>query len=379
MKWPLVRLDECARIVGGATPSTSVPSYWDGDISWVTPKDLSDLEGTHISQTPRKITESGLASCAAEILPSGSVLFSSRAPIGHVAITTAPMATNQGFKSLVPDKRRAEAGYLYWWLRCHRTFMESLGNGATFKEVSKAVVARVEIPLPPLGEQRQIAEILYQADALRQRRKESEGMLARLSDGMFRQSFGDPRLEANRWSVVPFEQACADQTSRSSKLQRGEYQSEGKFPVVDQGQDFIAGWSDDDELLCRSSSPVIVFGDHTRKVKYVDFPFIVGADGAKVLAPSSLYNPLFFAYLLERMPIPNLGYSRHMREVKRLVYPCPPRELQDRFAMQVAGISQQIERNTAHARSLDALFASLQHRAFTGQLTRSDEGPLETA
>jgi len=169
--WPKVRLEECTEIVSGATPSTSESTYWDGDICWATPKDLSELDGAYISDTPRKITRSGLQSCAATVLPPDSVLFSSRAPIGHVAINTVPMATNQGFKSFVPNRERVHAKFLYHWLRRNRPYLESLGNGATFKEVSKAVVARIEIPLPTLAEQRRIAEILDKADALRAKRR----------------------------------------------------------------------------------------------------------------------------------------------------------------------------------------------------------------
>src|SRR5206468_112314 len=96
-EWPKVRLDECAEIIAGATPSTSVEAFWGGDVCWATPKDMSELEGAFIANTPRKLTHAGLENCAAKILPAGSVLFSSRAPIGHVAVNTVPMATNQGF------------------------------------------------------------------------------------------------------------------------------------------------------------------------------------------------------------------------------------------------------------------------------------------
>src|SRR6266851_9576711 len=154
MTWERVRLDQCTRIVSGATPSTSVGEFWDGDICWTTPKDLSSLDGAYLNDTPRKLTEAGIRNCAAEVLPAGSVLFSSRAPIGHVAINRVPMATNQGFKSFIPKASKLDAGFLFWWLKCHRSYLEGLGNGATFKEVSKSVVARIEIQLPPLAEQR---------------------------------------------------------------------------------------------------------------------------------------------------------------------------------------------------------------------------------
>lgn len=95
-------LGEVAEITSGATPRSAVAEYWGGDVLWATPTDLSKLDGAYLSQTQRTITGAGLASCAAPVLPAGSVLLSSRAPIGHVAINTVPMATNQGFKSLVP-------------------------------------------------------------------------------------------------------------------------------------------------------------------------------------------------------------------------------------------------------------------------------------
>lgn len=109
--WEIKRLDEVARIVAGSTPKTDVPSYWDGDIFWATPKDLSSLDGKTLTNTTRKITAAGLKSCAAEVLPPDSVLFSSRAPIGLTAINEIPTATNQGFKSFVPKKDVLDSGY----------------------------------------------------------------------------------------------------------------------------------------------------------------------------------------------------------------------------------------------------------------------------
>lgn len=191
MNWSKVALAEVATIVSGATPKTGVSEFWDGGIPWATPKDLSDLGTATIAQTPRTISEAGLRSCAATILPAGSVLFSSRAPIGHVAINTVPMATNQGFKSLVPKAGKLEAGYLYHWLRANREQLESLGNGATFKEVSKAVVSRVEIPLPPIEEQRRIAAILDHANALRGAAAAALASFDDLRAATFRHMFGD--------------------------------------------------------------------------------------------------------------------------------------------------------------------------------------------
>jgi type I restriction enzyme S subunit len=172
MSWKQTTLGEVADIVSGATPKSDVLSYWDGPVAWATPTDLSQLNGKYISKTIRTISEDGLSACSTRLLPPGSVLFSSRAPIGLVAINTKPMATNQGFKSFVP-RPGLSADFLFWWLKSNRKQLEDLGNGATFKEVSKAVVSRVPLLLPSLSEQRRIAAILDKADDIRRKREQA--------------------------------------------------------------------------------------------------------------------------------------------------------------------------------------------------------------
>ena len=201
-------LDQCCTIVSGATPKTLVEEYWDGDICWTTPKDLSNLETHYLADTPRKITNLGLASCGASVLPSGSVLFSSRAPIGHVAINAVPMATNQGFKSFIPKAGILDAKFLFHWLRKNRAYLESLGNGATFKEVSKATVSRIEIDLPPIADQRRIAAILDQADALRAKRREALAQLDSLTQSIFIEMFGDSVSNPKNWPVAGIDEVC---------------------------------------------------------------------------------------------------------------------------------------------------------------------------
>lgn len=367
MSWPIVALGEVAEIVSGATPKTSTAEYWDGEIAWATPKDLSGLNGKYLIETPRNLTEAGLKSCAAKLLPERSVLFSSRAPIGHVAINTKPMATNQGFKSMIPGPKLS-ADFLYWWLRANRSAIERLGSGATFKEVSKAVVSRIEIPLPPLDEQKRIAAILDKADALRRAQRKAADLLNRLAVSRFRALFGDPSSNAQRYPLRAFGEVFRDETSKSPKVQRGDYKASGRFPVVDQGKSLVAGWVDDERLLNGSALPVVIFGDHTKAVKFVDFEFCTGADGAKVLAVQEGWDARHAATLLSLMPIPDLGYSRHMREVKRLQFPQPPLQDQQHFGAWYSGVSERIAVFERRESRLNALFDSIQNRAFAGKL-----------
>lgn len=201
--WVRTTLGEIAEVVSGATPKTSVEEYWGGDVPWVTPKELSSIEGSSIQSTERTLTEAGLKSCAAALLPPQSVLLSSRAPIGLVAINDVPMATNQGFKSLVPHGNRVDTKFLYWWLRCHRARLEAMGNGATFKEVSKKVVDRVEIDLPPIAEQQRIAALLDAAETLRMSRRQTLSKLDALTRTIFLEMFGDPSSSGTGAARIP--------------------------------------------------------------------------------------------------------------------------------------------------------------------------------
>lgn len=162
--WLKYKLSEIGTIIGGATPSTAVEAYYNGNIPWLTPKDLSDFNGRYIEKGERNISELGLKNCSAQLLPADSVLFSSRAPIGYVAIAKNPIATNQGFKSIIPDKKKINSLFLYYLLKFNKNKIEALGSGTTFKEVSASIMKNVEVCIPSLKEQQQIADILSSFD-----------------------------------------------------------------------------------------------------------------------------------------------------------------------------------------------------------------------
>lgn len=160
-----VTISSFARVVNGATPSTGRPEYYDGDIVWVTPKDLSDQNGKYFSKGERTITQKGYDSCSTEMIPAGNLLMSSRAPIGLLSINTVECCTNQGFKSLVIDSEKCDVEYLYYYLKYHIKEIEALGSGTTFKEVSKASMEQYEVDLPDIDTQKSIAEVLSVLDA----------------------------------------------------------------------------------------------------------------------------------------------------------------------------------------------------------------------
>lgn len=196
-----VRLGDVCRVVSGATPRRNRSEFWGKGINWVTPKDLSNLNGTTLYETPEQITEKGLASCSTEVLPVGSVLFSSRAPIGLIALTGAEMCTNQGFKSLIPFEG-ADGKFLYWCVRFVTPQIKAQGRGATFKEISKNQMEAFEIPyIDDFHEQKRIAKILDLADEARRKRRENLKLTDELIRSLFLQTFGDPVSNPMGWQT----------------------------------------------------------------------------------------------------------------------------------------------------------------------------------
>jgi type I restriction enzyme S subunit len=162
--WKLCTLADLGEIVGGATPSTKNKNYYGGNIAWITPKDLSTFRGRFISCGERNITAEGLKNSSAQLMPPHSILFTSRAPIGYVAISKNEVCTNQGFKSIVPNNN-IDFLFLYYLLVYNRNRIENMGSGTTFKEVSGSVMKQIEVFVPTdKAEQQAIAKILGALD-----------------------------------------------------------------------------------------------------------------------------------------------------------------------------------------------------------------------
>mgnify|MGYP000313305342 FL=1 len=163
--WEQRKLGELAEIVGGGTPSTSVDSYWDGDIDWYAPAEIG--EQIYLESSQRKITEEGLTKSSAKILPIGTVLFTSRAGIGKTAILLKEGCTNQGFQSIVPNKEKLDSYFIFTRSEELKRYGETVGAGSTFVEVSGKQMANMELMMPKtMPEQQQIGEYFANLDHL---------------------------------------------------------------------------------------------------------------------------------------------------------------------------------------------------------------------
>lgn len=150
--WHQAKIKNIAEVVGGGTPSTKDPENFGGDVPWITPKDLSHYNCRYIRKGERNITAKGLSSSSAKFLPSGSVLLTSRAPVGYLAIARNPVTTNQGFRSLILKKGYVPE-FVYYLLKLNRERLESYASGSTFKELSGSALKELEFKFPPEEEQ----------------------------------------------------------------------------------------------------------------------------------------------------------------------------------------------------------------------------------
>ena len=193
------RLGDICEIVSGSTPKTGVSEYWDGDKKWITPAEITD-ESYIITDSVRKLTELGVTKTGLSSFPKGTVILSSRAPIGKVAIAGCEMYCNQGFKNLICSQKIYNR-YLYWFLKGNTEYLNSLGRGATFKEISKQIVASIEINVPDMEQQMQAAENLERVSSIIRLRKKELQKLDDLIKARFVELFGDPKLNDKGWNA----------------------------------------------------------------------------------------------------------------------------------------------------------------------------------
>ena len=191
-EWIECKISDLGTVVGGATPSTKKVEYYeDGNIAWITPKDLSTFSGRYIQRGERNITEIGLKSCSTQLLPENTVLFSSRAPIGYVAIAANEVCTNQGFKSVIPNEA-TDPLFLFYLLKHNKDKIETMGSGTTFKEVSGNTMKNIIVRVPSDKEvQNNIASILGTLDDKIEENERINNNLEQQAQAIYQQMFVD--------------------------------------------------------------------------------------------------------------------------------------------------------------------------------------------
>jgi type I restriction enzyme, S subunit len=387
--WESVMLGEVCDVVGGATPRTSQPANWDGDVLWATPKDLSGRRELFINRTARLISQKGLKESGARLLPPESVLLSSRAPIGLVAINTIPMATNQGFKSLVPDRSCLDPEYLARWLRAKTTSLRALGSGATFKGISKATVEKIALPLPPLAEQRRIVGILSAAQGLDDRRQQAIGLVDHLRRIVFERWLDGLAVQSLCALGTVTERVTKGTTPTSVGL---KYAANG-IPflrvkdlhggAVKIGPDTLFISPDADAQLARSR---VLPGDVLMSIAgTIGTVALVAGESAPmncnqavaIVRPQSAVRPTYLRAALasrqvqrqiRRVTVTGTISNLSLSEIRALKVPVPPSDRQAEYEQIDQRCQQLIARSDTQSGLLGALSSVLEHSAFNGAL-----------
>ena len=220
------KLGQICEIVSGSTPKTSVEEYWDGNVKWITPAELSD-NSYIIEDSVRKITELGVQKTGLTPFPKGTVILSSRAPIGKVAIAGCEMYCNQGFKNLICSEK-VNNKYLFWFLKGKTEFLNALGRGATFKEISKSIVSDIEINVPNIEEQEKAVSVLEKIFQIINLRRKELSEFEKLIKARFVEMFGDMVINPNNWDKHSLGELC---DVRDGTHDSPQYYGDG-YPLV---------------------------------------------------------------------------------------------------------------------------------------------------
>ncbi len=245
-------------------------------------------------------------------------------------------------------------------------------SGMTVPKLNQGQLKEIPIPIPPLEEQKRIVAVLDQAfTALDRARANAEANLADAEE-LFKRELSSSFAKASISSAPrPFAKLCKPLTPKK-KIQRKDYLTEGEHPIVSQEADLVSGYWNDDGALMGLSEPVVVFGDHTRCLKYVDFDFVVGADGTKVLKPNKGIDPSYLYYGLRSVPIAEKGYARHFRFLKDCALPDLDEEQQRRLADYLRDVETKTSRLAEHyedkLQDVENLRQSILQKAFAGEL-----------
>jgi type I restriction enzyme S subunit len=387
-------MGDLCEVVAGSTPKTAVPEYWNGDIPWVTPDDLSRHRAKYIDRGARFLTRAGYDSCSTKLVPEGSILYTTRAPIGYAAIAERPVCTNQGFKNFVPPST-VDSSYLYWYLLYSTPMIRGMGSGTTFKEVSKKVAQSIPVVLPRTkNEQRRIveaieeqfsrldaAEELLAAATIRSERLRAAALKGWATGPLV--PLGELLLEgmANGRSVPTREDGFP--VLRLNALVQGRIdlrQRKGGDWDRNRAEKFLI--REGDFLVARGNGSVSLVGrgglvGESDEVAFPDTMIRVRPDPERL---SASYLRLVWDSLSVRRQIESVArttagiYKVSQHDLQRILVPCPPSEHQsdivaeaDSFDSSVARMEGELKRTRMRCTGLRS---AVLREAFAGRLVR---------
>lgn len=392
MSWPLVKLGELVTIKGGGTPSKKVKEYWNGNIPWASVK---DLKTSYISKTVDSITKLGVSNSATNIIPAGTILTATRMALGKFAINTVDMAINQDLKALfVNDDTNVDRDFLIRFLESKAQYIDSEGKGATVKGVTLGFLKSLEIPLPPLDEQKRIAAILDKADAIRRKRQQAINLADDFLRSVFLDMFGDPVTNPKGWEKV----SMADFGTFKNGLNFGRGESGNSLHCLGVGNFKSLDRIEDVSVLSKVELNKLPAEDYLLKNNDLVF---VRSNGNKALVGRCVtihpgeqkvtFSGFCIRYRIENIKldanflnlclrIPSMknemlqgGQGANIQNINQkllasLSIPLPPIEHQNSFSDLVANFRLLLTKKQNSLKGGSELFNSLSQKAFAGKL-----------
>lgn len=381
IKRHMVKLGDVCRVLSGTTPDTNNPVYWKGNLPWITPAEITESSDI-IFDTKRAISKEAVEKKGLPLLPKGTVLLSSRAPIGKVAIAGIDMYCNQGFKNLVCSDKIYNK-YLYFFLKSKTKFLNSLGRGATFKEISKSIVENILIPCPNIQIQKQIAERLDKVQELIAKQKEQISKLDLLIKSRFLDMFGDPISNPKKWPTRRMGDIFKITSGGTPSRKKSENFENGTIPWVKTGDLNVPVLTHTVECITEmglqnSSAKLFPVGT----VLLAMYGATIGAvsilgieacsnQACAAFLPVDTISPiyLYFFWFLQKQHFIKLGVGGAQPNIsgeilKREKILCPPVVLQTQFANFVQSVEQQKEVFSARLSHLEVLYKSLMQEYF---------------
>ncbi len=378
--WEYKKIGDIATVVSGSTPQTSVEEFWGKGHYWVTPAEIDD-KTVYVAKTERQITDAALAKVKLQRLPKGTVLLSSRAPIGKVAICDVDMYCNQGFKNCICSDLVYNK-YLFYFLKDKKEYLKSLGRGAIFKEISKGIVEKVVVPLPPKPTQLSIVSELDKLNELIRIKKEQLKDYDALAQSIFYEMFGDPVENEKGWEVKELIETVSPECKISYGIvQPGEHVEDGVSIVrpVDMVSTFISkdGLKKTTKEISNSYSRTILSGKEllicvrgtTGVVSLVD-ESLQGANVTRGIAPllfSENVERWFMYYQVKSSSVRSVISSLtrgialkqiNMSDLRKIRLILPPLSLQQSFAHKIEQIERQKVAVQRTIKDLETLLAA---------------------
>jgi type I restriction enzyme, S subunit len=388
--WTWVPLTDVAELATGHTPDRTRPDYWNGGIPWISLTEIRKLDGRCASATDLQVSSAGIRNSSAVVLPPGTVCFSRTASVGFVTIMGVPMATSQDFVNWICGDQ-LDPRYLMHALRCSRTELRALSTGSTHKTIYLRVAEMFRILMPPLEDQLRIVDILDKAEALRVKRRAAIAQLNTLGQSIFIDMFGEPTDNPMGWPI----KTIGDILSSANYGTSGKAATRGALPILRMGNITSTGEIDvadlkfidlvakdierytvrrGDILFNRTNS-----ADLVGKAAVVTFDTPMAYAGYLIrLRCGPLVEPEYLGSflnlsstkrVLRSMCRTIIGMANiNAREARGIRLPVPPHKWQVEFANRIGATRLALQRLRDQLSELDALFASLQNRAFRGEL-----------